>query len=169
MIDTRYRENPPEVQLVIRPNQSWTWRANLYFLYVLFAVSLTIGITFTLGGYWVVLPFTFLELGTQLACLWYCVRRGYRQQVITVRPEKVQVEFGHFSNGPKKTLERVFDRFHTRFHVEPPAHPWRNKCVYVRSRDERLQIGGFLTSEELDSLIRQLREVVRYMDSRLVQ
>ncbi len=169
MIDTRFRDEPCQAQLILRPNQSWSWRANLYFLYVLMAVSLTIGISFAWRGMWMILPFTVLELSVLVSCLWYCVRRGYRQQVITVQPEKVWVEFGHFANVPRKTLERVYDRFHTRFQVEPARHPWRNKSVYVRCRGEHLQIGAFLNEEELDLLIRRLREVVRYMDNRCVQ
>ena len=169
MIQARFTETPPQAQIVLRPNQSWTWRANLYFLYVLFAVSLSIGISFAWRGMWLILPFSLLELAALMGCLWYCVRRGYRQEVITVDPERVLIEFGHFSNGPRKTLERVFERFHTRFHVDPPSHPWRNKSVYVRCRKERLQIGGFLTADEQEALVKRLHEVVRYIDARSVQ
>ncbi len=164
MIQARYIENPRAAELVIRPNQSWTWRANRLFLYILFAVSLTIGIAFAARGIWMVLPFTVLELSVLLAAIWYCVRRGYQQQVIIVQPEEVRLEFGHFSQRPRKTFERVFQRFHTKFQIDTPQHPWKNKCVYVRCKQELFQIGGFLNPEETDTLIKHLRDTVRYVD-----
>ena len=43
--------------IVLRPNHSWSWRANLWFLTVFFCLSLTIAVSFLLAGAWVVLPF----------------------------------------------------------------------------------------------------------------
>ena len=121
MIDARFHSSPPQATLVIRPNQSWTWRANLYFLAILFAVSLTIGVSFALRGYWLVLPFTVLELCVLSAAFWYCVRRGYQQQVITVEPEQVHVEIGQLSPQPRVNLDKRFERFHTRFQIDPAS------------------------------------------------
>ena len=163
MIDTALSQESARV--VLRPNQSWTWRANQYFLLVLCCVSLAIGISFALGGFWMVLPFTLLELLFLFGCLWYCVRRGYRQQVITLYPDRVHVEFGHFASSAKRTLVRHFDRFYTRFHVQQPTHPWKDKAVYVRCRGEQLRIGGFLNADDVNLLVRELRQCVRHVDS----
>ena len=74
-------------RIILRPNRSWTWRANTTFAATLMVVSLSIGIGFTWQGMWVILPFTVLELSILVACLYYCVRRTHQQEVLTFFPD----------------------------------------------------------------------------------
>ena len=80
--------------IVLRPNQSWTWRYNLYLLYTLLAVSLLMGGFFVYVGAWVILPYSLLELSVLTACMYYCLKRAQRQEVIRVTEEHVTVEQG---------------------------------------------------------------------------
>jgi uncharacterized membrane protein len=169
MINTSYDQNTPAVQYVLRPNQSWTWRANLWFLAVLCTVSMCIALSFAWHGLWMILPFSLLELTALFFCLWLCVRRGYRQEVIVLQPGQVFMQKGQRQLPPRITIERTFDRFFTRFHVERKGHPWRNPCVLLRYRDEHHEIGSFLAAEEKLSLIAELRRGIRYVDAGLIQ
>ena len=58
-------------QIVLQPNHSLSWRALKYFLAFMMLVSFGIAITFVFFGYWLVLPFT----GLEMAFLSYCLCR----------------------------------------------------------------------------------------------
>jgi uncharacterized membrane protein len=156
MIAAHFDECARVGQIVLRPNRSWTWRSNTYFLCTLLTVSLIVAITFALRGYWMVLPFSALEMSALAACLYFCVRRTHEQEVLTFSVEELIVEKGH--SEPERIYR--FSRFFTRFHVEPAAHPWYQDRIAVQARDQRIEIGRFLTPDEKSRLVSQLRLMV---------
>ena len=156
MIAAHFDETDRIGRIVLRPNRSWTWRSNTYFLGTLLGISLIVATTFALRGYWMVLPFSALEMSALFACLYYCVRRTHEQEVLTFSVDELIVEKGH------RRPERVyrFSRFFTRFLVEPAQHPWYQDRIAVQARTERVEIGRFLTPEEKTRLVSQLRLMV---------
>ena len=56
--------------IILRPNNSWSWRANVLFLSVLMGVSMSIAFGFLLAGAWVVLPFSLLEMAVVAYCIY---------------------------------------------------------------------------------------------------
>ncbi len=160
MISSVFDPRTASGRIVLRPNRSWTWRANTYFVGTLMVISLAIATAFTLQGMWVILPFTVLEMSVLFACLYYCVRRTHIQEVLTFSPESLILEKG--VNRPQMRLE--FQRYFTRFFVRGSRHPWYRKQIALRCRDRELEIGSFLSSEEKDDLVRQLREMIHRLD-----
>jgi len=161
MITTEFDTDARAGRIVLEPNRSWTWRANTLFVATLMVISVTIAIAFTMQGYWVVLPFTVLELGVLTGCLYYCVRRTHLKEVLTFRPESVVVERGVLR--PERRHE--FQRYFARFFVRPARHPWYQKSIALRCRDEEVEIGRFLTSEEVDALVPVLRSMIHQLDT----
>jgi len=161
MITSDFDQASVSGRIVLRPNQSWTWRANTYFVGTLMVISLTIAVTFTLQGMWVILPFTVLEMSVLLACLYYCVRRTHVQEVLTFSPEWLVLERG--INRPQLRVE--FQRYFTRFFVLGPRHPWYRKQIALRCRDREMEIGSFLSSDEKDDLVRQLRDMIHRFEA----
>ena len=161
MITSDFDQASVSGRIVLRPNQSWTWRANTYFVGTLMVISLTIAVTFTLQGMWVILPFTVLEMSVLLACLYYCVRRTHVQEVLTFSPESLVLERG--INRPQLRVE--FQRYFTRFFVLGPRHPWYRKQIALRCRDREMEIGSFLSSDEKDGLVRQLRDMIHRFEA----
>ena len=161
MITSDFDQASVSGRIVLRPNRSWTWRANTYFVGTLMVISLTIAVTFTLQGMWVILPFTVLEMSVLLACLYYCVRRTHVQEVLTFSPESLVLERG--INRPQLRVE--FQRYFTRFFVLGPRHPWYRKQIALRCRDREMEIGSFLSSDEKDDLVRQLRDMIHRFDA----
>jgi uncharacterized membrane protein len=150
--------------IVLRPNQSWTWQANKFFLGTLLAVSLTIATTMTALGYWMILPYSLLEMGVLLACLYYCVRRTHRQEVLRLTPDQVVIE-----RGVNKLDERIsYERYFARFFVQPPRRSWDNKRLSLACRGQEQEIGSFLNEEEKDQLIGELRRMIRRLDDAMV-
>ncbi len=161
MITSDFDQASGSGRIVLRPNRSWTWRANTYFVGTLMVISLTIAVTFTLQGMWVILPFTVLEMSVLLACLYYCVRRTHVQEVLTFSPESLVLERG--INRPQLRVE--FQRYFTRFFVLGPRHPWYRKQIALRCRDREMEIGSFLSSDEKDDLVRQLRDMIHRFEA----
>jgi len=161
MIISEFDHESVRGRIVIQPNHSWTWRANAYFVATLMVISLSIAVAFMLQGFWVILPFTVLELSVLLGCLYYCVRRTHIQEVLTFSPESLVLERG--VNKPEQRLE--FQRYFTRFFVKPARHPWYCKQVALRCRNSELEIGSFLSTEEKDDLIARLREMIHSLDA----
>lgn len=147
--------------IVLRPNRSWTWRANRYLLYTLMTVSGIVAISFTARGLWLVLPFTVVEMTALLACLWYCVRRTRCQEVLRLSADELVLETGR--DRPEVTYR--YPRFFARFCVESPRHPWYAARIHVESRGARHAIGEFLTQEEKRRLIREVRGVIRRLEA----
>src|SRR5690606_877640 len=83
VIDCQFDASTAGGGIVLRPNRSWTWRANLCLAGTLLAVSGTIGVILAAQGLWTVLPFAMLQGAGVLACLYYCVRRTHVQEVLT--------------------------------------------------------------------------------------
>ena len=156
MIATHFDESDRIGQIILRPNRSWTWRSNTYFVGTLLAVSLIVATTFALRGFWLVLPFTAIEMSALFACLYFCVRRTHEQEVLTFSVDELVVEKGH--RKPEHIYR--FSRFFARFLVEPARHPWYEDRIAIQARTERLEIGRFLTRDEKARLVKQLRLMV---------
>lgn len=160
MIRSEFDPAVPQGRIVLQPNRSWTWRANIYLVGTLMAVSGSISTVLAYRGLWLVLPFTFIEMSVLLACLYYCVRRTHQQEVLTFSPDHLVMERG--IRHPDQCYR--FQRYFARFFVRPPAHPWRRKRIALRCRDEELEIGGFLADDEKDDLVRHLRIMIQRLD-----
>ncbi len=160
MITSEFDDRECRGRIILRPNRSWTWQANVAFLAIMMTVSLSISFGFMLQGMWVVLPFALLELAVLAGCLYYCVRRTHQQEVLTFSPEALLVERGIH----KPQLQIEFQRYFTRFFVKRPRHRWYGKRIAVRCRDTEMEIGSFLNPEEIDDLVVQLRAMIRLLD-----
>jgi uncharacterized membrane protein len=160
VISSEFDQTASVGRIVLRPNRSWTWKANAYLVATLMAISGSVGILLALRGMWLVLPFTAIEMSFLLGCLYYCVRRTHLQEVLTFSPE--YLEFQRGIRGPE--IQQRFQRYFTRFFVSEARHPWYCKRISVCCRGTELEIGSFLTREEKDDLVAALRSMIRRLD-----
>lgn len=142
--------------IVLRPNHSWSWRANLWFLAILLGVSLLIATAFLLVGAWVVLPFTLLEMTGLAICIHYCFRQCSLQEVITVSDNEVKIERGIRAPSEQETFQRMWSKFF----VRSPKHPWDPMTLSVSSRGMETEIGAFLNRRDKSDLLEQLRRLL---------
>ena len=142
--------------IILQPNHSWSWRANVLFLSILMGVSLTIGFGFLMAGAWLVLPFSILEMAVVAYCIHYCVKQCARQEVIIVSDYEVKIEQG----VKTPASERTFQRMWAKFFVERPKHPWYPMSLFIRSHGQELEIGSFLNSRDKQTLVSQLKRVI---------
>ncbi|MEE4302180.1 MAG: DUF2244 domain-containing protein [Pseudomonadales bacterium] len=156
MVSSSYDSASRTGRIVLRPNRSWSWRANVVFLSVITTVSLIIGTSFLLRGYWMILPFSLLEMTFLAGCLWYCVRRTHRQEVLTFTDDELQIEAG--IDRPQS--RHVFKRLFARFFVRRPRHPWYGPRIAVRSHGREVTIGDFLAPDDKKVLVTELQRMV---------
>lgn len=156
MVVTDIDESRRTGVIILRPNHSWSWKANVLFLSVLMGVSMSIAVGFLLAGAWVVLPFTIIEMTVVALCIHYCVKQCSRQEVITVSDYEVRIERG--INGP--TELETYQRLWAQFFVHQPRHPWDPPTLGIRSHGVASEIGSFLNRRDKHDLLVQLKRVV---------
>lgn len=150
--------------IVIRPNQSFTWRASKYFLLFLLILSTGIGVSFLLRGYWMILPFSIIEVTVVAACFYIILRRNRRQQVIEVFEDKIEVAEG--IHQPEQLIS--WQRFFTKVVVTAPSHPWHGPAIKLRHRNEEIELGGFLNLEDKQALVKSLDSLIHLANQRQV-
>ena len=143
-------------RIVLTPNLSWSWHANLMLLYGLMAISMTIGIGFLLMGAWVILPYSLLEISILWLCIYYCVYRCYRREIITISTHEVVIEKGIL----RRQEIRSFNRSWSQFLVKGPRRHGDLSKICIRSHGQEMEIGSFLNQPDKSALIHQLRQVV---------
>ena len=142
--------------IVLTPNHSWSWKANVLFLSVLMGVSMTIAFGFLLAGAWLVLPFSIIEMTVVALCIHYCVRQCSRQEVITVSDFEVRIERGIRTPTESESYQRMW----AQFLVQPPKHPWDPMTLGIRSHGQYSEIGAFLNRRDKYNLLAQLKRVI---------
>jgi uncharacterized membrane protein len=156
MVNSQIDDETRTGQIILTPNASWSWQANLYLLYTLLAISLTVGIGFAAMGVWMILPYSILELSVLAICIYICVQKCNRQEVIRVEEHAVTVEKG--IRRPSETFS--YHRLWAKFVVKPPRHPWETETITIASHGKELELGGFLTRADKQLLIADLKRVV---------
>jgi uncharacterized membrane protein len=151
-------------RLVIRPNQSLSWRQSMVFLGAI-AVPLTIvsGVLAT-QGFWLVLPFAGIEIAVLFGCMYLVSHACRRCQVVSVNDATVTVEKGRergrhaASGGPELRMD--FARDWARVELVPAAKRWHPRRLWIGASGRRIEIGEFLVDEEKAALAAQLKRLL---------
>ncbi|TQV73499.1 DUF2244 domain-containing protein [Exilibacterium tricleocarpae] len=81
-------------KVILSPNRSLTWQANLWVLASFFAVSLFISVGVLLKGAWVIVPFAGIELALLAFAMCYVQRRTRLTEVIYIDDRRLLIERG---------------------------------------------------------------------------
>ena len=146
-----------KLMIVARPNHSSSWRGNLYALLAISVPSLGAAIGFTLLGAWPILPFAGLELLALGGALYYVNWKLQYRHVITLDPDSVRIEKGHYH--PKQSWR--LPRQGTGLSITPEKHPWDSPELALQGQGESVSVGEFLNQEDARELIALLRREIR--------
>ena len=154
-----YSEFNPETgngYIVLKPNNSATWRFNMMVVASLALLGTLISTFFLLQGLWLIAPFSGLEVLALLACLYLCARSNIQTEVIKFSPDKVIIEqgrtFAEKSWEYHRTWAKIFVRKHKR-----RGHPDQ---VVIRSHGQEVELGSFLNSDDKETLVKKLRNII---------
>ena len=146
-------------RILLRPNQSTSWKTSLLFVSVIAFTCLAIGIGFAFAGATMILPFAGLEVLFVGVCVYLVMKKTYKQEVITLTKEKLKIEKG------AGKIDQVWEYFRmwSYVSVEKPEHPWYPAHIVIRSKGERVPIGDFLTEEEKEDLVISLEKIINQL------
>lgn len=140
--------NYTDLQIVLTPNRSASWRFNCFVLKIFGFLIFAIAIGWSLMGVWMILPFA----GIEFALLVYFVYRTssdcYLKEVLHLSPTTIRVERGRKS---PVTLHS-FDRASCEFIKTHPSHSWSSAVINLKSRGSLVRVGRFLNKQDVDKL-----------------
>jgi uncharacterized membrane protein len=156
-----YSEFNPETgngYIVLRPNNSGTWRFNMMIVISLAFIGLLISTFFLLQGLWLIAPFSGLEVLALLACLYLCARSNIQTEVIKFSPDKVIIEQGR--TFAEKSWE--YHRTWAKIFVRKPRHRGHPEQIVIRSHGKELELGSFLNEDDKETLVKKLRKIISH-------
>jgi uncharacterized membrane protein len=156
MVDIHELQGKAGLRLILRPNSSLSWRANLGFYGLLLAVTLLISLVLTALGFWVVLPFAGAEMLALGVGLYVVVRRCRRCEVVSVDERNLVVE-----RGLDRPMHRwCFQRAWATVRLCPGRYRRDSSRLLIQSHGRAIEIGSFLCEAER-------RQVAAALDQRL--
>ena len=156
MVETNINENSSLTTIVLRPNNSASWRFNMMIVASLAFIAFIISSFFALQGLWLIFPFAGLEVGFLFICLYLRMRANTKTEIITFDNDKVLIERGCYH--AEKSWE--YHRMWAKIFVKKPATRGYPKQVFIRSHGKELELGSFLNKEDKEILIKDLKNVV---------
>ena len=144
-------------RILIRPNQSISWKSGLVFMLVIAFTCLSIGLGFAYVGATLILPFAGLEVIFVGICTYLVLNKTSQQEVITLSKDKLIIEKGAYR------LKKVWEYFRlwSYITVERPQHPWYPAHIVVTSKGERVPLGDFLNEQEKEELVSSLENIIQ--------
>ena len=144
-------------RILIRPNQSISWKSGLVFMLVIAFTCLSIGLGFAYVGATLILPFAGLEVIFVGICTYLVLNKTSQQEVITLSKDKLIIEKGAYR------LKKVWEYFRlwSYITVERPQHPWYPAHIVVTSKGERVPLGDFLNEQEKEELVTSLENIIQ--------
>jgi uncharacterized membrane protein len=140
--------------IVLLPNRSISWPLLVKFYLFTCCVSFSIAGLFVVLGYWMVFPFSGIEMLLLGIGLYLASRKSYQQEVINVDKRYIVLEKGCC----KVQKSWRFDRYWVRLIVEKKGNFKENISLYLASHGEILQIGEFLNNDEKESLVFEMNQ-----------
>ena len=154
-----YSEFNPETghgYIVLKPNNSATWRFNMMVVASLALLGALISTFFLLQGLWLIVPFSGLEVLALLGCLYLCARSNIQTEVIKFSPDKVIIEQGRTFAEKTWEYHRIWAKIFVRKH-RLKGHPDQ---VVIRSHGQEVELGSFLNSDDKETLVKKLRNII---------
>ena len=103
-----------------------------------------------------VLPFTGLEILALLVVMYRVSRKCYRKEVIHLNRDSVIVEQGR----EKPVTSWYSEIFWTRLVIQSQGHSWHSNRLFLRGRNDQIEVGAFLNDQEKAVLVNQLRKYI---------
>ena len=149
--------------ILLEPNRPISWQDNLRFIKIFALLSSLIAGIFIYGGFYLVLPYS----GLEILCLSFALYIVYRHysvcQVIHFTRDSVVIE-----SGDRKVSERIeYQRFWSKFHIDNQGN-FNIPRITIQSKGKSTEIGRFLSYHDKQILIHLLRELtLHFQQSKL--
>lgn len=139
--------------ILLQPNLSLSWRYNKRFITALAILSFLIASYFTYHGFWMVMPFSGLEVMFFAISMYIFFSRNNHCEVVTFTDDKVVIETG--KTVPEKSYE--YQRHWSQFHVRRERQDIPR--ISIMSHGRELELGAFLGYDEKLKLIEAIKNI----------
>ena len=156
MVQADINENTGNGTIVLKPNNSATWRFNIIVISSLAFIALLMSIMFLLQGLWLILPFSGLELLLLYLGLSICVHANTTTEVITFHDNTVIIEKGRTYSENSWEYQRSW----AKIFIKQPEYRGHPKRIFIRSHGKELELGAFLNKQDKENLISKLKNIV---------
>ena len=156
MINIDKNNKNHELCVVLTPNRSISWPWLLRFYIFICGVSLSVALAFAGLGYWLILPFSGLEMLFLGVALYVTCRKIYSQEVITICGDNIRVEKG--CEYPNKLCE--YDRNWVQVKLEMKGFYRKKTKLTLGSHGKFIEVGSFLSDAEKETLAFELNLVI---------
>jgi len=147
-------------RIVLTPNRSISWPLLVKFYLFTCFMSFSIATLFALLGYWVVLPFSGLEMLVLGGGLYVTCRKVYRQEVISLDNDRIEIEKGCISVDESWQ----FDRHWARLSIEEIKSFRKKMSLKIGSHGNYVEVGSFLNESEKETLAFELNQSILLSD-----
>ena len=147
--------------ILLQPNRSASWNANLYLIGFLSLACLIVASYMAYIGAWLVFPFAGLEILLLSVATFLWFRENTRREVIRFSDAQVVVEKGRYRPVSGWRIQRAW----ARVELQPSGHPWYPDRVVIGAMDKEIEVGGFLNPEDRDLLVTTLARLIRLQRS----
>lgn len=150
VVENRTEKN---LQLLLMPNHSATWKQTKLMIYGIGGVSLIIAAYWISIGAWMVLPFIGLEIiGLTILARLVCAK-SYSKDVLTVSDEEIEVTYG--KRSPEKHWH--FSLKETELQIVKPHHSMSPLQLKLKDSSKCLPIGSYLNKPDIEQVIQALK------------
>jgi len=156
MVETTINEHNGSAVIILRPNNSASWKFNMQIVASLAFIAFCISTYLALQGLWLVFPFAGLEIGLLVFCLYLRLRANINTEVISFDECSVVVERGCYH--AEKTWK--YHRIWAKIFVKKPLTQGYPKQIFIRSHGKELELGAFLNKKDKEILIKDLKHIV---------
>ncbi len=152
MIIVENRSDETPVRIVARGNFSLNANGMAVVLLVLGVVTLGLAGFLALNGYWPVLVFAVIQLVLVAGLLIHVWHNAWVFEEIQIDSDQIRVIRQKHRNQSHHCLESAW----AKIRVEQPHVPWYASRLILRSKNQELELGAFLTNDEKLSLAKHL-------------
>jgi uncharacterized membrane protein len=156
MVYSEFNPDTGNGLIILKPNNSATWRFNMTVVASLALLAILISTFFLLQGLWLIAPFSGLEVLALLGCLYLCARSNIQTEIIKFSPDKVVIEQGR--TFAEKSWE--YHRSWAKIFVRKPRHKGHPDQIVIRSHGKELELGSFLNKHDKQKLVNKLRKII---------
>jgi uncharacterized membrane protein len=157
MVESHIEPESGTGYLILRPNQSLSWRGTQLVLAAAAAALGGVALAFGLAGFWPIAPFAGLELLALTTALYLSQLRQQQREVISFTDDEVMVQRGRI----RPDAEVRFPRPWSRFVILPGGTRFAPRRVILRCHNRQVELARSLNESDKDLLISHLRDATR--------
>lgn len=154
--DAASTQTRPATMLVVSPNLSMSWKANLILAGVLAFICLGLAMIWAWFGLWLVLPFAGAEVLFVTWCLYLTVRKLSVKEVITICDNEITLEWG--MKGPERKVS--LPRHWSRLVYHGTESPFEVGSLTLCAYGKEYVLGNSLGRDEKRELYRELNQLI---------